>query len=71
MSDNFLRGEKIEEFLEKPDIKKAKELIKDKKFSWNSGIFMFRAKALLDEINKFSPEILKHCKNSLENSKKI
>ncbi|MDA9729202.1 mannose-1-phosphate guanylyltransferase/mannose-6-phosphate isomerase [Prochlorococcus sp. AH-736-N17] len=70
LSDNFLRGEKIEEFLEKPDIKKAKELIKDKKFSWNSGIFMFRAKALLDEINKFSPEILKHCKNSLENSKK-
>ena len=70
LSDNYLRGEKIEEFLEKPDIDKAKKLIKDKKFSWNSGIFMFRAKTLLDEINKYSPDILKYCKNSLENSTK-
>ncbi len=70
LSDNYFSGEQIEEFLEKPDINKANELIKDKKFSWNSGIFMFRAKTLLDEINKYSPDILKYCKNSLEKSTK-
>ena len=70
LSEKKIIGEKIEEFLEKPDLEKAKELIKNKKFSWNSGIFMFKARTLLDEINKFSPDILKYCKNSLENSSK-
>ena len=64
------QGEKIESFLEKPDIKKAKEFIKDKRFSWNSGIFMFKAKTLLNEISKFSPETLKYCENSLKGSTK-
>mgnify|MGYP001202813334 CR=1 FL=1 len=67
--DNF-KGEKIEAFLEKPDIDKAKELIKDKRFSWNSGMFMFRAKTLLNEISKFSPETLKYCEKSLNSSAK-
>ena len=31
---------------------------------------MLRAKNLLEEINKFSPEILKHCKNSFKESAK-
>ncbi len=70
LSEKILKGETIEEFLEKPDLKKAKEFIKNKKFSWNSGIFMFRAKTLLDEINKFSPDTLKYCKEALKESLK-
>ena len=68
LSEKNLKGEFIDKFLEKPDFKKAKELIKDKKYSWNSGIFMFRAKTLLDEVNKFAPEVLQNCKKSLEKS---
>ena len=63
------KGEKIEQFLEKPNLQKAKELIKNKSFSWNSGIFMVKAKVLLKEVEKFSPEILDKCKLSLKNSK--
>ncbi len=68
LSEKSFKGEKIEEFLEKPNFEKAKELIKNKKFSWNSGIFMFKAKTLLDEIKKFSPKILENCINTLRES---
>ena len=69
LSSDIPKGEKIEQFLEKPNLQKAKELIKNKSFSWNSGIFMVKAKVLLKEIEKFSPEILDKCKLSLKNSK--
>ena len=70
LSEKNFQGEKIEDFFEKPDLETAKKLIKDKKYSWNSGIFMFRAKTLLNEISKFSPEIFKNCKNSFKDSTK-
>ena len=34
------KGINIEEFIEKPNLEKAKKLIKDKRFTWNSGIFL-------------------------------
>ena len=68
LSNESPKAEKIEQFLEKPNLLKAKELIKNKRFSWNSGIFMFKAKVLLKEIEKFSPEILNKCKLSLKES---
>ena len=63
-----LEGFDIASFVEKPDKETAKELIKDKRFSWNSGIFMFKAKEIIKEINKFSPEILSCCKNAINKS---
>ncbi len=69
LSNDRPKGEKIEQFLEKPNLKKAKELIKNKRFSWNSGIFMVKAKVLLKEMENFSPEILNKCKLSLKESK--
>ena len=58
----------IEKFVEKPDIKTANEFIKDKSFTWNSGIFMFQAKTVIDEMINFCPEILDLCTKSLNNS---
>lgn len=66
----ILEGLKISEFIEKPNLSKAKELIKDSHYTWNSGIFLFKAKTILDEIKKFNPEILKVCKESLIKSEK-
>ena len=63
---NSLKGAKIKRFIEKPDLKTAKNLIKNKSFTWNSGIFLFKAKTILNEIKKFSPEILNNCRESLE-----
>ena len=63
-----LEGLKIESFIEKPDKETAKMFLKDNKFTWNSGMFMFKAKEIIEEINKFSPEILLSCKNSISKS---
>jgi len=38
-------------------LKKAKELIKDKCYTWNSGIFLFKAKTIINEIKELNPEI--------------
>ncbi len=56
----------IEKFIEKPNINQANNFIKDKKFLWNSGIFMFKASVILKEIKKNNPEIIYYCKKSLE-----
>ncbi len=58
-------GQKILEFTEKPSFEKASELIKDKKYTWNSGIFLGKARKILEEMNKFAPEIVMACKNAL------
>ena len=60
-------GTEIEEFIEKPNLPKAKELIKDKKYTWNSGIFLFKAKTILNEVSKFAPDVISICNESLEN----
>ena len=60
---------KVDKFIEKPDEETAKFLIKDKKYTWNSGMFVFKANAILDEIKNFVPEVLKNCEKCLEKSK--
>ena len=61
-----MKGSSIESFIEKPDLKTAKELIKDKRYTWNSGIFLFKANLIIEEIKKYSPNIYNICKESLE-----
>ena len=63
-----LEGLNIAEFIEKPNINKAKEFVKDSSYTWNSGIFMFRAKTIIDEIKELSPEIFKVCEETFINS---
>ena len=58
---------KIVKFIEKPNKAKAIELIKNKKFLWNSGIFMFKAKVMLEEVKKYAPKVYSCCQESLEN----
>ena len=61
-----IKGEKILRFIEKPNLERAKILIQDKRFSWNSGIFMFKASLILEEIGKFHPELISSSKKALE-----
>ncbi len=66
---NNNKGIKVEKFIEKPDSELAKKLIKDKHYTWNSGMFVFKAKKIIEEIKKFSPDIFSHSKLSVEKSK--
>jgi len=50
-------GVKAEEFIEKPDFEKVKQYLQDENYFWNSGIFMFKASTMLEELQKYSAEI--------------
>ena len=65
---NNLEGENIIEFTEKPELELAKEFLKDKRYYWNSGIFAFKAKTIIKEIENLSPEVLICCKKSIDQS---
>jgi mannose-1-phosphate guanylyltransferase len=48
---------KVKRFKEKPDEKTAQELLRAGGHSWNSGMFIWRADAILSEIEKQMPKL--------------
>lgn len=48
---------KVKSFTEKPNLEMAEMLIKTKEFYWNSGIFLWKATAILDAFRHHAPEI--------------
>ncbi len=48
---------KVEQFIEKPSEERAQSYLKDGRYFWNSGIFMFKASVILKEINTHAHEI--------------
>jgi len=56
---------KVESFIEKPNLKMAKSFLKEGNFLWNSGMLMFGANTLIDELEVLSPEIYQSVKNSV------
>ena len=61
-----LTGLKINKFIEKPNKNKAEKLINDSRYTWNSGMFLFKASAIINELEKFAPEIINYCKIAIE-----
>ncbi|HCK82791.1 MAG TPA: mannose-1-phosphate guanylyltransferase/mannose-6-phosphate isomerase [Candidatus Competibacter sp.] len=59
----------VERFVEKPDLATAQTYVDSKTYSWNSGMFLFRASALLAELERFAPAILTACQESLTASR--
>ena len=47
----------VDSFVEKPDAKTATAYLDDGGYYWNSGMFLFRADAFLNECKAFEPEI--------------
>lgn len=44
-------------FVEKPDAAAAARFVADPAYSWNAGIFLFKARVFLDEARRLAPEI--------------
>lgn len=55
----------IKRFVEKPNKETAEKYLASGEYLWNSGMFMFRASAYLNEVSKFCPEILSVCQRSM------
>jgi mannose-1-phosphate guanylyltransferase len=49
---------KVSRFTEKPDAKTAAEFIATGNFSWNSGMFIFRAGVVLRELQIHAPQVI-------------
>ena len=60
----------IKKFIEKPTTEIAEKLIKDKRYSWNSGIFLFKASTIISELEKYEPKIVDLCRKSLNSDLK-
>ena len=69
-NSNKYPASRVDHFIEKPDFLTASKLIKDKKYSWNSGMFLFKATSILNEVRDFNPDILKDCEKCLSKSTK-
>lgn len=50
-------GHSVARFVEKPDAKTAAAMLAAKEYVWNSGIFLFKASAYLDELQKYAPNL--------------
>ena len=60
----FLEGQtgtddvyRVKRFTEKPDLPTAKSFLKSGDYLWNAGIFIWRAKTILDAYEEYAPEI--------------
>ena len=56
----------IARFVEKPDRATAEQFLASGRFTWNSGMFLFRASAMLAELERLSPELVSCCRSALE-----
>jgi mannose-1-phosphate guanylyltransferase len=61
---------KVEQFVEKPNLDKAKSYLVSGDYFWNSGMFLFKVSTFLNEIKLHSPDILHACEKALANIQK-
>ncbi|RDU63466.1 mannose-1-phosphate guanylyltransferase/mannose-6-phosphate isomerase [Helicobacter didelphidarum] len=62
------KGYKVIAFHEKPSKEKARGYVEKGNFYWNSGIFCYKARVLLQEMQQYEPEIYKSCLETFEYS---
>ena len=62
------QGNRIDEFVEKPDLETATRYIDSGQYLWNSGMFLFKANQLLEELDKYSPEIVTATQHSVHDA---
>ena len=56
----------IARFVEKPDQATAEQFLATGRFTWNSGMFLFKASAMLAELERLAPDVVSCCRAALE-----
>lgn len=59
---------KVESFTEKPNKETARKYIADGGYYWNSGMFVFNALTLLNELGKYEPDIVTSTEMAMNNA---
>jgi mannose-1-phosphate guanylyltransferase/mannose-6-phosphate isomerase len=60
----------VAEFVEKPDVERAREYISSGKYLWNSGIFLFSVRLYLEELERLRPDMVRACRQALAASRR-
>jgi mannose-1-phosphate guanylyltransferase / mannose-6-phosphate isomerase len=60
---------RIAQFIEKPALPKAQQLVNSGEYYWNSGMFVFGARRYLDELKRLAPDIAAACQSAFEGAK--
>ena len=60
---------KLERFIEKPDSARAAAMVQEGGYLWNSGMFVFRADVLIEEMRALAPEVLEAAQKAVSGRK--
>jgi mannose-1-phosphate guanylyltransferase/mannose-6-phosphate isomerase len=60
---------RIARFVEKPNHERAREFVASGDYYWNSGMFVFRARRYLQELERFAPEMARVCEAAFRAAK--
>ncbi|MEM8817343.1 MAG: mannose-1-phosphate guanylyltransferase/mannose-6-phosphate isomerase [Pseudomonadota bacterium] len=55
----------VEQFVEKPDLPTAERYLASGEFFWNSGMFLLKASAFLEELGEHAPVIAAACRDAM------
>jgi len=66
--DNIDGAYKVEEFVEKPNLKTAEFYLEQGSYLWNSGMFMFQARSFIDELTIHAPNIVTLINNAVNSA---
>ncbi len=58
----------VEKFVEKPDVQTAKNYVESGEYTWNSGIFLFKASKYLAELEKFEAGVFRAANVSMSSA---
>jgi mannose-1-phosphate guanylyltransferase/mannose-6-phosphate isomerase len=61
---------RIAEFVEKPDLARAQSYVASGEYYWNGGMFLFRARRYLEELERFAPDIASVCRTSFARARR-
>ena len=60
---------RIARFVEKPNAERARAFVASGDYYWNSGMFLFRARRYLQELERFAPEMARICEAAFRGAK--
>jgi mannose-1-phosphate guanylyltransferase/mannose-6-phosphate isomerase len=59
----------VAQFVEKPNLATAREYVESGRYFWNSGMFMFKAGTVLDELRQLAPDVYAACAQAFTSAK--
>ena len=59
----------VRRFVEKPSRERAEAFLSKGSFRWNSGIFLFRAEVMVEELGRCAPDVLQAARASLQQAR--